>query len=222
MMRKKMTVKLTIDQILNQAIAAHKASKFEEAEQLYKNILKAQPTHPGANHNLGVLKVSFNKSAEALPFFKAAIAANSKIGRFWTSYIDALVKENQFEEAEVSCRKAIELEPNLSKTHYNLGLVVARLGKLEEAEVSYKKAIELEPDYVSAYYDLGLVVARLGKLEEAKLAFKKTLSYDSGNKKFKTAYGQVLLKLNENKNGLSYIAEGQGVIEFEQSGVKII
>ena len=181
-------MKLTIDQTFNQAIAAHKASKFEEAEQLYKNILKAQPTHPGANHNLGVLKVSFNKSAEALPFFKAAIAANPNIEQFWTSYIDALVKENQFEEAEVSCRKAIELEPNLSKTHYNLGLVVARLGKLEEA----------------------------------KLAFKKTLSYDSGNKKFKTAYGQVLLKLNENKNGLSYIAEGQGVIEFEQSGVKII
>ena len=217
-----MTVNLTIDQILNQAIAAHKASKFEEAEQLYKNILKAQPQNSHANHNLGVLKVSFNKSAEALPFFKAAIAANSKIGRFWTSYIDALVKENQFEEAEVSCRKAIELEPNLVKTHYNLGLVISKLGRLEEAEAIYKKAIELEPDNSELYYNLALTLQNSGKLEKSRTIYKKALKLDSSDKRIKIGYGRLLLKLNEKIKGLKILSEGQGVIIFTQSGVKII
>ena len=215
-------MKLTINQIFDQAIAAHKGSKFEEAEQLYKSILKAQPQNPHANHNLGVLKVSFNKSAEALPFFKTAIAVNPNIGRFWTSYIDALVKENQLEEAEISCRKAIELEPNLSKTHYNLGLAISKLGRLEEAGAIYKKAIELEPDNSELYYSLALTLQNSGKLEESRTIYKKALNLDSSDKRIKIGYGKLLLKLNENKNGLKILSEGQGVIVFEQSGVKII
>ena len=181
-------MKLTIDQILNQAITAHKGSKFEEAEQLYKNILKAQPQNPDANHNLGVLKVSFNKSAEALPFFKTAIAVNPNIGQFWASYIDALLKENQLEEAEISCRKAIELEPDNSELYYSLAITLQNSGKLEESRTIYKKALNL----------------------------------DSSDKRIKIGYGKLLLKLNENKNGLKILSEGQGVIVFEQSGVKII
>ena len=36
----------------------------------------------------------------ALPLFKAALEANPKIEQFWLSYIDALVKEQKFENAK--------------------------------------------------------------------------------------------------------------------------
>ena len=48
---------LTIDQALQQAIEAHKAGRVQEADRLYTAILKAQPKHPDANHNMGVLAV---------------------------------------------------------------------------------------------------------------------------------------------------------------------
>jgi thioredoxin-like negative regulator of GroEL len=35
-----------------------------------------------------------------LPFFKAALESNPKIEQFWLSYIDALIKEKQFENAK--------------------------------------------------------------------------------------------------------------------------
>ena len=44
---------LTIDQALQQAIEAHKAGRVQEADRLYTAILKAQPKHPDANHNMG-------------------------------------------------------------------------------------------------------------------------------------------------------------------------
>ena len=37
-----------------------------------------------------------------------------------------------------------------------------------------------------------------------------------------TAYGRLLLKLNEHKKGLEFIRQGQGVIIFRQSGLEII
>ena len=72
-------MELTIEQALQQGMAAHREGKLEEAERLYKAILQAQPTHFDANHNLGVIAVSVNKVELALPLFKTALEANPKI-----------------------------------------------------------------------------------------------------------------------------------------------
>ena len=83
---------LTIDQALQQGVEAHKAGQVQEADRLYTAILKAQPNHPDANHNMGVLAVGVGKVQEALPFFKTALEANPATAQFWLSYIDTLIK----------------------------------------------------------------------------------------------------------------------------------
>ena len=93
-------MELTIEQALQQGIAAHKEGKLQDAERLYRAILQSQPKHPDANHNLGVLAVSVNKADAALPLFETALEANPKIEQFWLSYIDALIKEKQFDNAK--------------------------------------------------------------------------------------------------------------------------
>lgn len=93
-------MELTIDQALKQGVAAHKEGRLQEAERFYRAILQSQPSHPDANHNLGVLAVSVNKADAALPLFKTALEANPKIEQFWLSYIDALIKERQFGNAK--------------------------------------------------------------------------------------------------------------------------
>ena len=60
-------MELTVDQALQQGVAAHKEGKFQDAERLYRKILQAQPSHPDANHNLGVLAVAVGKTLEAIP-----------------------------------------------------------------------------------------------------------------------------------------------------------
>ena len=92
-------MELSIDQALQQGVAAHKEGRLQDAERFYRTILQSQPAHPDANHNLGVLAVSLNKAEAALPLFKTALEANPKIEQFWLSYIDALIKEKQFDNA---------------------------------------------------------------------------------------------------------------------------
>ena len=50
-------MELTIEQALQQGVTAHKAGKLQEAEKIYRAILQANPVHPDANHNLGILLV---------------------------------------------------------------------------------------------------------------------------------------------------------------------
>ena len=93
-------MELTIEQALQQGVAAHKEGKLQDAERLYRAILQSQLNHPDANHNLGVLAVSVNRADAALPLFKVALEANPEIEQFWLSYIDALIKEKQFDNAK--------------------------------------------------------------------------------------------------------------------------
>ncbi len=100
-------MELTLDQALQQGVAAHREGKLQDAERLYRVILQVQPNHPDANHNLGVLAMAVGKPLDAIPLFKLAVEANPKVEQFWLSYTDALIKLERFDEAK---RVAVEGE----------------------------------------------------------------------------------------------------------------
>ena len=93
-------MELTLDQALQKGVEAHKAGKVQEADRYYTAILKANPKHSDANHNIGLIAVEVGKVEASLPFFKTALEANSNIAQYWLSYIDALIKLNRMAEAK--------------------------------------------------------------------------------------------------------------------------
>ena len=99
-------MELTLDQALQSGIEAHKAGQIQDAERFYIAILKTQPKHPHANHNMGVLAVGVGKIQEALPFFRAALEANPNESQFWLSYIDALIRLNLVVDAKAMLDQA--------------------------------------------------------------------------------------------------------------------
>lgn len=84
---------------LQQAIEHHHAGRIQDAERLYRAILEVQPSHPDANHNLGVIAVQVKKVASGLPHFQAALKANKNEPQYWLSYLDALIQLGQLEIA---------------------------------------------------------------------------------------------------------------------------
>ena len=64
---------MTADQALQHGIAAHNSGNIKEAERVYRGILQTQPTHPDANHNLGVIAASVNNTQAALLFTKESL-----------------------------------------------------------------------------------------------------------------------------------------------------
>ena len=85
-------MELTIEQALQQGVAAHQEGRLQEAERLYRAILQAQPRHPDAYHNLGSIAVAYGEYEVAIPFFKNAIAINPKQEQYWISCIDVFIK----------------------------------------------------------------------------------------------------------------------------------
>jgi len=192
-------MKLTIEQALQQGIAAHKEGKLQDAERLYRAILQSQPLHPDANHNLGVLAVSVNKADAALPLFKTALVVNPKIEKFWLSYIEALIREKRFENA----KQVIEQAKKQGVTGDKLNVLQAQLdlinkqetgdssspsqeqlskvreyyqnGQLDDAKKLALSITQKFPQHPFGWKVLGAVLNATGKKSEAVDAFQKAV-----------------------------------------------
>ena len=187
-------MELTLEQALQQAAAAHKEGKLHDAERLYRAILQAQPKHPDANHNLGVLAVAVGKPLEAIPLFKLALEANPQIEQFWISYVDALIKVERFDEARrvliegekagVSSAKLGAIKQRLeggssaaapSQDQLNHLLGHYQAGRLGEAEALAKLLTQQFPSQPFAWKVLGAVLKKTGRLNESVLPMQKCL-----------------------------------------------
>jgi Flp pilus assembly protein TadD len=190
-------MELTIEQALLQGVTAHKEGKLEEAERLYRAILKSQPAHPDANHNLGVLAVSVNKSDVALPLFKIALEANPKIEQFWLSYIDALIKEKQFDNANdiieqakkqgVAEEKLNAFESQLSSKSQNVNsanpsqeqlnslLGHYQNGRFNDAEKLAMSITQKFPTHQLGWKVLGAVLKQTGRVIDSLTAMQKSV-----------------------------------------------
>ena len=120
-------MEIKIEQELQKGIAAHKEGRLQEAERLYKSILKSVPKHAAANHNLAVLAVSAKNVKAALPLFKTAVEANPTVEQFWLSYVDAHIREQNLKEALEVLERAEAHGATEQMVHH---LVMQRLGQV--------------------------------------------------------------------------------------------
>jgi tetratricopeptide (TPR) repeat protein len=197
----------TLDQALQKGIEAHKAGQFQKADRLYTAILKAQPKHPDANHNMGVLAVGVNKVQEAIPFFKTALEANPSTAQFWFSYIDALIKLDQMPDAKAVLEQAkgngakgepfdkLEqhlqgIDPTVSITANTQDPPQEQLqtiinlynqGQLQKALDEASKLLQQFPNSVILHNIFGASNKGLGQLNTAIDSFKQAIKISPGH-----------------------------------------
>jgi Flp pilus assembly protein TadD len=169
-------MELTVNQIFEQAIKFHREGKLEEAERLYRSILKIQPEHINTNNNLGIILQHHGKLEEAETTYKKAIEFKPDFPEAHNNLGSMLLQLRKLEKAEASFKKAIEFRPDYAQAHYNLGNTLFELSRFDEAEKSYRKAIEFKPDFAEAHNNLGNILNDKGDLVEAINSYKQSLN----------------------------------------------
>ena len=69
----------------------------------------------------------------------------------------------------------IQINPNHTSAHSNLGNVLKELGEHKKAMSCYQKAIKINPNYVDAYYNLGNILKKLGEYKKAISCYQKAI-----------------------------------------------
>ncbi|MBF0316972.1 MAG: tetratricopeptide repeat protein [Nitrospirae bacterium] len=123
---------------------------------------------------LAHMQVSYWRSAVLL--FEHSLSVTGGNYLIYGNLGAALLGANRVEDAVVTLKKAVELNPFMWDAHVNMGRALFRLNRMTEAADSFSKAIEISPDSHSAYNGLGAVLFSTGKKQEAIDLFKKALT----------------------------------------------
>jgi tetratricopeptide (TPR) repeat protein len=78
-------------------------------------------------------------------------------------------------DVETFYRTILDRNPAAWMAQDNLGVVLARTGRLPEAIDHYQKALQLKPDYPETYNNLGNVLAKTGRLPEAIAYYEQAI-----------------------------------------------
>ncbi len=164
-----------IEQKLQRALRHHQAGRLAEAEDLYRQILRADPQQPDALHLLGVIALQVGKAAAAIELLEWAVRLRPNIAPFLGNLASAYDAAGRFEDAVATYRRAVQVDPNYTDGHYNLATVLQHRGRFEEAIQGFQLVLKLDPGYVNACHNLGVCLAERERFEEAIECFRRTL-----------------------------------------------
>jgi tetratricopeptide (TPR) repeat protein len=120
--------------------------------------------------------------AKAEPLIEKALGLDARLGEAYTVLADIQRIRADFEGAEGTYQRALELNPNYAKAYGAYGALLRyALGRPEEALTLHRKAVELDPMSALAINSVGQDLEHLGRFDEGLSWYKKSFQVDPGS-----------------------------------------
>ncbi len=196
-----------------QAIASlyAKMGKPEEAEQLFKKIIKDNPKDPTSYDLYASYLESEGRYDEALESYKKAYQLNPDNGGVAFRLGNAYFERKRYGEAVNYLKKAKEAFGNDIETIKKLGEAYLELKEYGKAIEEYKSIIKIIPKHVSSRIQIGNAYLKLGQYKTAEKYYNEALKIEPGNL---SVYYQ-LINLELTRNNLT------GVKKYVNKGLSI-
>jgi len=165
----------TVAEMLGVAWKHLQAGSWSQAEQLYRQVLQAEPAHADAWFFLGAACQSQRKLQEAKMHYRRVIELRPEQASAYYNLALALEQEGKLEEAVGSYREALRLEPENLSALNNLGNILTTQRKLAEAIACYRQVLRLKPDFAEVHANLGNALADQDRLAEAVDSYRQAL-----------------------------------------------
>lgn len=169
------------DAVLEQAIAAHRAGRLDDAIDGYEAILRDQPDHPDALHYYGMLNFQFGRGIDAVRFIGRSLDLKPDNPHAWNNLGNILVIQDKLPEAREAYRRVTALAPAMAEPWFNLGLILRDTGELEASVAHLRMAIKQQPQFTRAYETLGQLFYRVGYFDEAARVYREWVVHDPDN-----------------------------------------
>ena len=153
---------------LQKAFRYHRQGKFNQAIQMYRQVLRVEPAHRDAMFNLASAYIELTAYSEAFPLLK-------KLRTYDDGNPEVLLNLAIVEIGVGNSAEAIHLldlaakqykEPKF-EIYFHRAVALSRLERLEEALRSYKKAEELNPKHPTLNFNLAVLCDKLHQYNEA-------------------------------------------------------
>ncbi|MCG8433987.1 MAG: aspartyl/asparaginyl beta-hydroxylase domain-containing protein, partial [Gammaproteobacteria bacterium] len=126
---------------------------FAAATELYLRLLNQEPGHIAALSFLAMQAFRQGKHDEALSLLARAIATHPADAVLHQNHGLVLLAAEQFQDAVMALRKALELNPKLTVAHVSLGDALAGMDDAVAASKAYCEAMAQDPELANASHN---------------------------------------------------------------------
>lgn len=144
-------------------------------------------------HNaLGLIYQKDGNTEQAIESYHKAILARPSSYAF-ANLGTLYYEKREYKEALGFYRKALEMEPDNARMHFNLGQALLSTRDLEGAREAFEKAVSLDRRvHPLAHYNLAVLYARKGEREKALGSLENYLSMHPGDRVVKKTIDHIL------------------------------
>lgn len=136
-----------------QGLAELQRGALNDAEASFEASLALVPDRPSTLINLGAVRLSLGKNAEALAVLERAAALDAANVGVWLQCAQLQQEQQRLPDALASLEQALALDAHNSAAWSNRGMLLRDLQRREEAAASFEKAIDLGHDAtLNAFY----------------------------------------------------------------------
>ena len=144
----------------NLAGALHAIGQNDTAEEAYRRAIALDPDHVDALTNLGALLTFVDRPAEAVHHLAPLAERFPDSLPVLRNLAGALLGARRYGDAEVVCRRTLEIDPSFARAHLQLGEILGQLGRIAEGIAAYRQGVALDP---SLAYDPVAASGRSGE-----------------------------------------------------------
>lgn len=166
---------IAISEMLEHALALHRAGRLAEAEAGYRRVLEIRSRHPDALHLLGALALQVGQTEAAVKLIESAIAVSGKVAQYHGNLGEAKRRLGDLRGALVSYRRALKLDPMSIDTRRNLALLLVASGADAAAVIALQQVLRLDPACGEAHAQFGDWAFRTGNPATAVQCYSRTL-----------------------------------------------
>jgi Tfp pilus assembly protein PilF len=185
------------------------AGELRRAEQIYRQIIQADPRNGDAFFSLGDVYQATGRLRDAVASYRDGLRFYPSVAKAHNNLGSALAGLGQFDEAIRNFEEAIRLVPAHAGAHSNLGNALRdqrRAGsggnaQLLRAEQHVREALRLQPEFADAHNNLGNILRDQGRFAEAEACFAAAVRFNPRHANAHKNLGIVLLETGRLREG---------------------
>lgn len=151
------------------------AGRYDRAENICRQIIKARPGNADAHNILGAVLHRKGKSDEAVKAVRRAIELDRGAANYYSNLGEMERTRGELDAAETALSRAVQLDPSSAQAFNNLGIVYYDKHDFKKSAESYRKSLAIDPNYAEAHNNLGNAFRAQGKFDEAIAEYERAI-----------------------------------------------
>jgi tetratricopeptide (TPR) repeat protein len=197
--------------VLNLARLYAESGDLRHAAKVIEDVPEDDRT-PKMELALGASYDQLKQPKEAITAYKRANDMEPGDPRTLDALAEALLNDNQFDEAQKQFKLLADADPENAETYVHIAEIQRRQGKYEDALANVHTALKKDPTSLEAGFNEGLLLDVLGRLDEAAQTYENLLQQP-------TLYHANGAYTSEEKNNRGIFLERLGSVYHEQNKV---